>query len=263
VTSAAERWSRDLASWAIPAEILDSAPESPWIHPVKMFTVTGKVTDSLSHERAREALPTKGSLLDVGCGGGRATLALIPPAADVTGVDEEQAMLDSFSKAVVDSGVVHREVLGRWPNVESQAPFADVVVCHHVLYNVADLVPFIRALDAHARQRVVIEIPTTHPLTHMAPLWREFWALERPNGPTADDACDVIRSAGIEANMDIWVDEEFSARALLTAEEQARYMRIRLCLPPERESDVAAFLAAAPAPAPRHTATIWWDVLDR
>ena len=140
---------------------------------------------------------------------------------------------------------------------------ADVAVCHHVLYNVSDLVPFVRALDAHARHRVVIEIPTTHPLTHMAPLWREFWALERPNGPTADDARDVIRSAGIEANMDIWVDEDFSARALLTTEEQARYMRIRLCLPPERESDVAAFISAAPAPAPRHTATIWWDVLDR
>jgi len=263
MTSAADTWSDDLASWAVPPEILAGAAESPWIHPVKMFTVTGDVTDSPSHQRAREALPEAGSILDIGCGGGRATVALIPPASDVTGVDEEQSMLDRFNAAASDKNVSHQEVLGRWPDVESQAPHADVVVCHHVLYNVSDLVPFVQALDTHARHRVVIEIPMTHPLTHMAPLWREFWALERPNGPTANDAYEVIRSAGIDANLDIWLDEQFSARALLTDEEQARYMRIRLCLPPEREPDVAAFLAAAPAPAPRHTATIWWDTASR
>ena len=263
MTSAAERWSHDLASWAIPDEILAGAPESPWIHPVKMFTVTGEVTDSPSHQRARDALPESGSVLDIGCGGGRATVALIPPASTVTGVDEEQAMLDKFGAAAADRNTSHQELLGRWPEIEAGAPVADVVVCHHVLYNVSDLVPFVLALDAHARHRVVVEIPMTHPLTHMAPLWKEFWALERPDGPSANDAHEVIRSTGIDANIDIWLDEEFSARALLTAQEQARYMRIRLCLDPEREADVAAFLAAAPSPAPRHTATIWWDTESR
>jgi len=258
MTSAAERWSRDLSAWAIPEEILATAPESPWIHPVKMFTVTGAVTESRSHAIAREALPEGGSVLDVGCGGGRATMALIPPAAKVTGVDEEQPMLDKFCAAAGERGVTHAEVLGVWPAVAAQAPKADVVVCHHVLYNVSDLVPFVLALDAHARSRVVIEIPTTHPLTHMGPLWKKFWDLDRPTGPTAADALDVIRSAGIEAEMEVWEDEDFSARALLTAQEQAHYARIRLCLPAESEIEVAEFLAAAPPPPPRHTATLWW-----
>ena len=259
--SAAERWSHDLASWSIPDEILSRAPESPWIHPVKMFTVTGQVPQSPSHDRAREALPTDGSVLDVGCGGGRASMALIPPAVQVTGVDEEQPMLDTFAAAAAERSVQHAEVLGQWPAVQERAPISDVVVCHHVLYNVADLIPFVTALNAHARNRVVIEIPTTHPLTHMAPLWREFWELERPTGPTANDAQEVIRSAGINANLESWVDEQFSARAQLSAQEQAHFMRIRLCLPPEREPDVARFLASAPPPPPRKTATIWWDVV--
>jgi SAM-dependent methyltransferase len=227
-----------------------------------MFTVDGIVSDSPSHQRAREALPTEGSVLDIGCGGGRASMALIPPAGSVTGVDEQQAMLDKFAQAAGDRGVEHTEVLGLWPDVESSAPRADVVVCHHVLYNVADLVPFVRALDSHATRRVVIEIPTTHPLSHMGPLWKEFWGLDRPTGPTAADAHAVIREAGIDAQIEVWTDDEFSARALLTIEEQAHYARIRLCLPAEREPDVAAFLASAPPAPPRRTATIWWDVAN-
>jgi SAM-dependent methyltransferase len=259
MSTAARAWADDLASWAIPAEILESAPESPWIHPVEMFTVDGDVPDTLSHQRAREALPAGGTVLDVGCGGGRAAMALVPSAGRLVGVDEQQAMLDRFADAARDRGVPAETVLGLWPEVAPRTPHADVVVCHHVAYNVADLVPFVQALADHAVRRVVLELPTTHPLTHMAPLWREFWGLERPAGPTSDDCLAVIREAGIDATLESWTDDTFSARAKLTAEQQAHYTRIRLCLPADREPDVAAFLARADEPAPRRTATIWWD----
>lgn len=258
-TSASQRWSRDLAAWAIPPEILDTAPESPWIHPVEMFTVDAEVPDSPSHQRAREVLPSSGSVLDIGCGGGRASMALVPPAHHVIGVDEQATMLDRFAQAATERGVEHTEVLGVWPEPADRTPKADVVVCHHVAYNVSDLAPFLVALSEHATRRVVLELPTTHPLTHMAPLWRAFWELERPSGPTAEDCLAVVREAGITAAIDTWIDRSFSARGKLTPEQQARYMRIRLCLPESREPDVAAFLAAAPPPPPRATATIWWD----
>ena len=259
MTTAAQQWADDLASWAIPPEILAAAPESPWIHPVEMFTVTDQVPDSLSHRRAREVLPAGGSVLDVGCGGGRAAMALVPPAGRVTGADEQQAMLDRFAAAAEERGIACETVLGAWPQEAPSAPRADVVVCHHVVYNVADLVPFVRALSEHATRRVVLELPTTHPLTHLAPLWREFWGLDRPSGPTADDCLAVVREAGFDPTMETWVDESFSARALLTPEQQAHYTRIRLCLAAEREVDVAAFLSRAGDPPPRHTATLWWD----
>ncbi len=259
MTSAAQHWADDLASWAIPPEILAAAPESPWIHPVEMFTVAGEVPDTLSHQRAREVLRAGGSVLDVGCGGGRAAMALVPPAARLVGVDEQQAMLDRFAAAAIGRGVDHETVLGLWPTAAPRTPSADVVVCHHVVYNVADLVPFVRALSEHATRRVVVELPTTHPLTHLGPLWREFWGLERPTGPTADDCLTVVREAGIAATMETWLDEAFSARSLLTPEQQAHYTRIRLCLPAEREAEVADFLSHAEAPSARRTATIWWD----
>ena len=37
MTSAAQRWADDLASWAIPPDILERAPEPPWGFPVACF----------------------------------------------------------------------------------------------------------------------------------------------------------------------------------------------------------------------------------
>jgi SAM-dependent methyltransferase len=258
---AAERWARDLAAWRIPDEILTAAPQSPWIHPVELFRAPDEpVPDSPSHARARERLEAGGSVLDVGSGGGRAAFAVAPPAAVVTGVDHQQGMLDTFAEAAGRRGLQHAEILGDWPDVADRTPTTDVVVCHHVVYNVADLVPFVAALDAHAQRRVVLELPRQHPLASMAPLWRHFWNLERPDGPTASDALAVIREAGLNAQLQEW-DEDPATRALpgLPMAQQAEFMRIRLCLTADRDAELAEVMAATP-PTPRRLATIWWDV---
>ena len=178
-----DAWRDDLASWAIPPEILAQAPEDPWIHPVSMFTVDDEIPDAHSHRVAREAVPPGGSVLDVGSGGGRASLALVPPAAMLVAVDHQQGMLDAFAEAALRRGVRSHQFLGFWPAVADDVPECDVVVCHHVAYNVADIGPFLTALDAHARVRVVLEIPQHHPLSHMNPLWKQFWDLDRPTRP--------------------------------------------------------------------------------
>lgn len=258
--TAAEQWRDDLATWAIPREILDAAPEDPWIHPVEMFTVVGEVPDSPSHARAREALPESGSVLDVGCGGGRASLALLPRAGVVTGVDSSERMLAQYAAAADERGVAHAEMLGTWPEAVDGVPAADVVVCHHVVYNVPELPAFLRALGDRAVHRVVLELPVTHPLTHMNGLWEHFWGLQRPTRPTAEDCLAVAREAGIDAQLDVWDDEPFEARSPLTVEQRMHHLRVRLCLPAEREPEVAAFVRAQGVPARRRTATLWWDV---
>lgn len=154
------KWREDLKSWAIPQHILDAAPESPWIHPVENFTPRGDLrVDVPSRLRAVEALPEGGSVLDIGCGGGRAAFGLVPPAASVVGVDQQQAMLDVFAREAAARGVQCTTVLGDWPAVSAPTPACDVVVCHHVFYNVQDLAPFVTELSAHAHRRVVVELP--------------------------------------------------------------------------------------------------------
>jgi SAM-dependent methyltransferase len=254
------QWRADLASWAIPDEILERAPEPPWIHPVSMFTVDDEVPDSHSHQVAREAVPTDGSVLDVGSGGGRASMALVPPASTLVAVDHQQGMLDAFAEAAQRRGVRSQVFLGDWPAVADAVPECDVVVCHHVAYNVADIGPFLLALDAHARARVVLEVPEHHPLSNMNPLWKQFWDLDRPTRPTAEDLAAIVSALGFDAHLDLWQDETWGRRVTLPDDERVRFARIRLCLTEDRDAEVAAALIAQADARPRDVATIWWDV---
>lgn len=255
-----DQWRADLASWAIPDEILSQATEPPWAHPVAMFTVDDEIADSVSHRIARDALPDGGSVLDVGSGGGRASMALVPPAQTLVAVDHQQEMLDAFADAAVRRGVRSQMILGDWPDVADQTPECDVVVCHHVAYNVADIDPFLRALDAHARRRVVLELPMHHPLSNMNPLWKQFWGLDRPTRPAAPDLAAIANALGFDAHIELWRDEEWGRRVALPDAERVRFARIRLCLTEDRDAEVAAALMAQADAQPREVATVWWDV---
>lgn len=253
---AAERWRTALAAWAIPAEILEAAEESPWIHPPALFDVPEVIEPSPSHDRAREVLPEGGSVLDVGCGGGVAAFALTPPAAHVVGVDHQPEMLKMFARNAAARGVRCDVIEGFWPAVADRAPIADVVTAHHVVYNVGDIVPFLGALGDHARRRVVIEMPDHHPLSSMSAAWRHFWDLARPQAPTPADLLDVLAEMGVEARREQWRGRMRAERDL---DQAAHFTRIRLCLPASREAEVRAFLSREPVPSTRELSTLWWD----
>jgi SAM-dependent methyltransferase len=257
MTTASEKWKRDLASWAIPQEILDQAIEKPWIHPPALFEIPDVINDSLSHQRAREAMPLDGTVLDIGCGGGVATYAITPPASHVIGVDEQEAMLELYSKNALKFGVTSETVLGQWPEVANKTPIADVVTVHHVVFNVGNIAPFLVALNSHARKRVVIEAPVVHPMSNMSDGWKHFWNVTRPTVPVADDLIAVLEELGIKANI-----EHFESEILVDKKVDGAngFIRRRLCLPESRQSEVDAFIAENPMPERRKLAVIWWDI---
>lgn len=247
-----------LPLWAIPSEILGRAPRSPWIHPVSSFRPTGDLhVDTPSRRRALEALADADSpsVLDVGCGGGRAAFGLVPPAVHVVGVDHQESMLEVFADAARERSVTCATHLGDWPDVADATPRCDVVTCHHVLFNVADLVPFVEALTASAARRVVVEIPERHPLAGLGPLWKHFWDLDRPDGPTADDALAVIAATGVDAHL-----ERFSVPVdhRDITDEDVEHTRIRLCLHADRDGEVRDQMLRHRV-THRDLATIWWD----
>jgi SAM-dependent methyltransferase len=257
MTSASEKWKIDLASWAIPQEILDQAVEKPWIHPPALFEIPGVIQDSLSHQRSREAMPLGGTVLDIGCGGGIATFAITPLASHVIGVDEQQAMLDLYSANAEKYKVTSETVLGQWPEVAAVTPIADVVTVHHVVFNVGDIAPFLAALNSHARKRVVIEAPVVHPMSNMSDGWKHFWNLIRPIAPVASDLISVLEEMGIKANI-----EYFESEILLDKKVEGAngFIRRRLCLPESHQGELDAFLEANPRPDRRQLAVIWWDL---
>lgn len=259
VGDAATHWAQDLREWGIPAQILDQAPVSPWIHPTESFRPTGNLfVDTPSRRRALEALSDvtgAPSVLDVGCGGGRATFGLIPPARLVVGVDQQPSMLEVFSDEARARGIEALTILGSWPEVAPMSPRCDVVICHHVLFNVPDLVSFVHELCAHAARRVVIELPARHPLANLSAAWKRFWDLERPTSPTAEDACSVVLGMGLAAHYEPFAVPDHKTDV---SDRDVEHTRVRLCLPASRDAEVREFLQSRPT-ALRELATIWWD----
>ena len=256
--SAVDKWRSDLESWAIPQEILAQAEVPPWFHPAALFALPEKIWDSPSHQRAREAMPMGGTVLDIGCGGGIAAFAIAPPAAHVIGVDHQSEMLAMFAANAAERSLQCDVIEGFWPAVADKVPVADVVTAHHVVYNVGDIKPFIEALNSHATKRVVIELPLVHPMTPRSNGWKHFWNLDRPTSPTADDFFKVLEEMGIQAKM-----EKFEGRILLDEGEDDRveYTRMRLCLPESRRDEIVEFLKTDPSPTSRQLAVIWWDIV--
>jgi SAM-dependent methyltransferase len=254
--TAAAEWAAELAAWAVPREILAQAPSGPRGFVPEMFAAPPPgAPRSPSSDIAAQALTDGGTVLDVGCGGGLAAFAVTPPATALVGTDPQADMLQLFAQTAAERGVPATTVLGAWPDVAGQVPEVDVVVCHHVLYNVPDLVPFAVALHEHARRRVVIELSERHPQVARSPLWKHFWGLDRPTGPTAELAAEVLREAGLPVRT-----ERFTAapREHAHPEVEAAFWCRQLALPPERQAEVAALLAELPFSAQR--VTLWWDL---
>ena len=241
--TAVERWAESLAEWAIPEHIIEQAPRSPWAHDTATFAVDDTLDRSvLSAEVARAVLPkTGGSVLDIGCGGGRAAMSLVPPAERVVGVDQDPAMLAAFTSAAADVGARSMTIQGMWPDVVLDTPICDVVVCHHVAYNVAEIEPFLGALTGRARLAVVMVLPTSHPQAAWNNAWRRFWNIERPTGPTSHDFAAVLAEMGLDAER--WeMPRPPLARHTSDPAGQVQSTLRRLCLPDDRADEVAEFL---------------------
>ncbi len=268
MTTAAKRWARDLGAWAIPDAILAAAPESPWGFPKALYARRADQAEarpSPSIALARAVLPDGGTVLDVGCGAGAASLPLAGRAATLVGVDSSSELLAAFAERAQARGVAVRTIAGTWPDVAGATPVADVVVCANVAYNVPDLGPFVAALTAHARVRVVLELTARHPLSDLNDLWRHFHGLARPTRPTAGTAAAVLREIGMQPHRRDWDAPPVPGGLFDHPEEVVAWTRRRLCLPASRDPEIAALLATQMGtpdgrytPAPRRMVTLWW-----
>lgn len=254
--AAQQHWAAQLAAWAIDPEILAGASESPYGFPAGLFgTQSGAAS---THRAIRAALPDGGSVLDIGCGGGAASIPVAAGAGSFLAVDSSEQMLQSYVGAAAASGVPVRTWCGAWTDVAADVPSADVAVAANVVYNVPDIGDFLLAMTDHARHRVVLELTDTHPWTSMAALWCRFHGQERPDGPTTADFLKVTAELGFNARV-----ESFHRVAIFpnaSPDVVLSFTRRRLCLPVEREPEVAAAMRALPAAGPATASTVWWDV---
>ncbi len=183
--------------------------------------------------RLRSVLTREMSVLDVGAGTGRHTLALAASVRHITAVDPSPAMLGLLRDDVAAQGITNvTTVESAW--VDADVPPADVVICSHVLYPIADVAPFIRKLESAAMQRVFVYV-RVDPLPTDIGLWSEFYGVPLQAQPTYFDLAGVLIQLDIAADVEI-VDHVFTW-TFADLEEAFEQVRNSLCLP---EDDAAA-----------------------
>jgi len=267
---AVDEWRVSLEALAVPKEILEAAPDSPWNLPIEPFRRRAEAAlvgdESPSTQKAIEALPDQGVVIDVGVGAGAASLPLRSKASLIVGVDASPEMLKEFKAMANGVGVRVQTVLGAWQDEHESAPIADVVVCHHVIYNVPHLDLFIPVLTEHARRRVVLEMTRNHPWAWAADLWLNFHGRIYPQKPTSDDAEAALTEMGLMVSR---VDYETERRSGAESRDAVvANVRRRLCLYPDKDAEILQALGDrlveheggwSAGPPLQKLTTLWWS----
>lgn len=145
------------------------------------------------------------TVLDVGAGTGRHTLPLARRARGVRALEPSEAMRRFLQEEIAARRLTNVEVLAQaWPARGIEA--ADVVICAHVLYPIAELEPFLRGLDHAARRGCFLLLRSDG-----FPVWEEYWRrvrgqdrLPEPGLVEAYNACCQI---GLRPNVTMFEAE--------------------------------------------------------
>ncbi|HXR64727.1 MAG TPA: class I SAM-dependent methyltransferase [Ktedonobacteraceae bacterium] len=155
------------------------------------------------YTRVRERVNASESILDVGAGTGRFSLALAPYARQVIALEPNAAMLSYLRAEIEASGANNiTTVQSRWEDTPADLR-AEIVICCHVLYPILDIVPFLRKLHSASQQACYLYLRATHIDALTAPLWRHFHGDERQLPPGYIHALDILYELGIYAQVEV------------------------------------------------------------
>jgi SAM-dependent methyltransferase len=183
--------------------------------------------------RVRREVDPQTTVIDVGAGTGRHTIALAPHVARITAVEPSEAMLGFLQQDAARQQLRNVQTIASgW--LEAAAEPADIVICSHVLYPIADIEPFVRKLAAHAKRRVYVYTRVDAMPTDMG-LWSEFYGVPLQLQPSHLDLLNAL--AEMEIIPDVEIVEHRFTWTFASLDEAIEQVRNSLCL---RADDEAA-----------------------
>ncbi len=126
------------------------APVAGTFRPSESSAAEFAILDSLAQPEDR--------WLDIGAGGGRFARPLARRVSEVIAIEPSPAMRAVLAEGVEADGLTNLSVHdARWP-VEGWAEQADVTLAAHCLYDNREPLPFLAAMERHARRLCVVSL---------------------------------------------------------------------------------------------------------
>ena len=142
------------------------------------------------------------TVLDIGGGAGRLALPLALRCTHVTVVEPSEAMVEELREAAIEYSIDNLSIVeGTWEEVDVDP--ADVVLCAHVIYGVADIGTFVRKLDSNAGERVLVLMFIDSPQANLSPLWEPVHGEERIDLPALPELVNVLWEIGISPDLEM------------------------------------------------------------
>ena len=236
--SAVKVWKRSVKAHhaqSIRAQAGYRASDDFWRPFAPRFQADPRRTDDPTLNRLIQEVRPDATVLDVGGGGGRFALPLALRCRHVTVVEPSQSMVDVLRQGADDAGIHNLTVVQEtWE--EAQAEPVDLVLCSHVLYGVDDIEPFIRKLDSHARDRVLVLMLVDFPQSHLSSLWKRVHEEDRINLPALREVLPVLWEMDIYADLEML--DTYDPELYDSWEDALEEFRRRLYISPGTEKDL-------------------------
>jgi SAM-dependent methyltransferase len=228
--------------------------------------------DDLGLRLLRRLTTAESTVLDVGAGTGRYARAIAPHMRRVVAVEPNGALLEHLRADAAEAGLMNIETVeARWEDALVEP--ADVVLCSHVLYPHAEIEPFIRKLEAHARAScLILAVAAWQEPPALLELWQRFHGEPRRGQPDARNIFNVLYEMGILANVEMAPQRAVGGMWTFSSlGEAVAVCREHLILPadPDTDRELASALQTALQPTrdggfmlpsqPRVVAGLWWS----
>lgn len=257
------RWNTRILQWGLPPDVVERFSGSPFsLNPASFYPQPDVAEDArrklmsqlLDELEASDDTERPKTVLDVGAGAGSS----LSPIADLfdfaTCIEANPEMAGALREnmhLLYPSSDRYRIIEAVFPLEVHDLHPATVVNCSNVVYNVQDLVAFLKALNSLAEHFVVLEATLRHPLYRLNHLFEHFWSVERPIEPTVADIYETVQALGYNAEIRSFPIQY--RRGFMDASKIAP----RLGLHEHRLEELEAFLEKHPLPE-NPSVMLWW-----
>jgi hypothetical protein len=172
-------------------------------------------------------------LLDIGAGGGRYALPLACQLREVIAVEPSAKMRSVMTEGIQDQNIHNISIIdARWPC--SPLPRSDVAFISHVGYDIADIGPFVQAMEKSAKRLCIAVMREGSPATAAEPFWPLIHHETRAPLPSLKEFLQLLLSLGrlFETKLFPQSRAEYVDREMLIA-----FLRQQLFIQPNGEKD--------------------------